>query len=115
MYDLIVILQFIFGLYAAVWILPYLFFGIRTSHGSSKHIIYLDEQLSKKQKKALPIDFMNAGVRFNNYCFMYPFIQKRITTASRKFRIIMWLNSLWVYSVVFFMLFEWLLDLLVAS
>jgi hypothetical protein len=111
MYDLIVVLRFIFGLYIGLWVFPYMFFYIRTAYGDSKHIIFLDAQLSKDPKKALPVDFMNAGSRFQSYCFMYPFIQKRTTTKSRKFRVIMWLNSLWDYSVVFFMLSIFLLTL----
>ena len=92
--------------YVMLWGIPWIIISITISMGSFKYIIYLDKELSKdldelytsngQMKESL---FTNIANRYNKYCICYPFIRHRITTRSIKFRIFMWINSLWIWSV----------------
>ncbi|WP_341662844.1 hypothetical protein [Vibrio sp.] len=78
-------------------------------YGSFKHIIWIDKQLAKdvnkyyldngymKPKYQLPGGIIT---RFAYYSVTYPWIRKRTTTESTKFKVFMWFNSLGIWGVI---------------
>ncbi|WP_059122911.1 hypothetical protein [Vibrio sp. MEBiC08052] len=87
--------------FIAIWIGPYLFFGIRAGYGSLSHIQFLDSQLAKDKNKSHSIISFMITNRYNWYCLAFPFIRHRATTTSKSFWVVMWLNSLWIYTTFF--------------
>ncbi|MEI8631724.1 hypothetical protein P4S72_05695 [Vibrio sp. PP-XX7] len=68
--------------------------SIVISMGSFKHIIYLDKQLAKDLDKLYDSNgqmkstlFTTIANRYHKYCITYPFIRRRATTDSIRFRI----------------------------
>ncbi|MGF1805958.1 hypothetical protein L4C31_11985 [Aliivibrio sifiae] len=106
----------IFGVIAIVWCFPSVFILPVISLGSFKYIIFIDKQLAKDLNKYYDDKgYMRpkyqlsweVGNRFSNYCLAYPFIRKRVTTESKKFKMFMWWNALgmWSWVMVFFLTF----------
>ncbi|MGF1805858.1 hypothetical protein L4C31_11475 [Aliivibrio sifiae] len=102
-------LGLIFGTYALVWSVPAIFILPLISLGSFKHIIFIDKQLAKDLNKYYDDKgYMRpkyqlsweVGSRFIDYCITYPFIRKRVTTESKKFKAFMWFNALGIWSYV---------------
>ncbi|MCG9726516.1 hypothetical protein [Vibrio brasiliensis] len=107
----IVILGLI-SIYAMAWAVTAIITFPVISLGSYKYIIFIDKQLAKDLDKYYASNgYMrpkyqaswDVGSRFINYCLMYPFIRKRATTDSIKFKAFMWWNSLglWLFYGVF--------------
>ncbi len=106
----------IFGGYAIAWsflgsiVVPVI------ALGSFKHIIFIDKQLAKDLNKYYDDYgymrpkyqfFMAISNRFFDYCVAYPFIRKRATTDSKKFKVFMWVNALGMWSwigMIFFVI-----------
>ena len=102
------------SIYSIVWSFTAIITFPVISFGSFKYIIFIDRQLAKDlDKYYAPNGYMrpkyqaswDVGTRFINYCLMYPFIRKRATTNSIKFKAFMWWNSLglWLFYGVFFL------------
>ncbi|RZP96109.1 hypothetical protein D8T65_23525 [Vibrio vulnificus] len=103
-----------FGSFALIWSVPGVVMGLIVSFGSLKHIIYIDRELAKDLNKYYdnnghmrPQYQMTwaVGSRCFDYWMMYPFIRKRSTIHSKKFRLFMWVNALgmwsWVGTIIF--------------
>ena len=102
--------------YCIAWTVTACFVFPVIALGSFKHIIYLDKQLAKDLDKYYDSygymrpkyqSFFEVGSRYIDYCYAYPFIRKRATTGSWKFRVFMWWNALgsWSWVMVFFLAF----------
>jgi len=100
----------IFGTYAIVWSIPALGMSAIVSLGSLKHIIFMDMQLAKDlgtyydDKGYMRPQYQVSwaiGSRCFDYWVMYPFIRKRASTNSKKFKIFMWVNALGMWSFIF--------------
>ncbi|MGD8123203.1 hypothetical protein, partial [Vibrio sp. TRT 2004] len=96
--------------FPAIVILPVI------SLGSFKYIIFMDKQLAKDLGKYYDDNgYMRpkyqlsweVGSRCFDYWVKYPFIRKRVTTNSVKFKAFMWWNALgmWSWIAVFFLAF----------
>ncbi|MFM2588191.1 hypothetical protein [Vibrio sp. TBV020] len=105
-----------FGVIAIVWCFPAIIILPVISLGSFKYIIFIDKQLAEDLSKYYGDNgYMrpkyqlswNIGNRFNYYCIAYPFIRKRATADSLKFKTFMWWNALgmWSWIIVFFLAF----------
>lgn len=101
----------IFAGYAIAWSVPGVIMSAIVSLGSFKHIIFIDKQLAKdldkyydKNGHMRPQYQMSweIGSRCFDYWIKYPFIRKRVTTDSIKFKIFMWVNVLGVWSYILF-------------
>ncbi|MEF1285307.1 MULTISPECIES: hypothetical protein [unclassified Vibrio] len=97
----------ILGGYAIIWAVPAVIMNAIVSLGSFKHIIFMDKQLAKDLDKYYDEKgYMRPkyqlsweiGSRCFDYWFKYPFIRKRSTTNSTKFKIFMWVNALGMWS-----------------
>ncbi len=106
----------ILGFYTTVWGIPSVIMIAIVSLGSFKHIIFMDKELAKDLNKYYdPNGYMRpkyqlsweVGTRCIHYWVKYPFIRKRSTTESKKFKIFMWFNALgvWSWIMVFFLAF----------
>ncbi len=111
--EFVIFFRIFFGLWVGFWAIPFLFFSIRTALGGYKHILFLDEQLASERFKSrndsaliagLDYTFQAIGTRFHCYCILFPFIRKRATTTKRSFWLVMWLHSLWFWSLFFFII-----------
>ncbi|TKF22427.1 hypothetical protein FCV50_23600 [Vibrio kanaloae] len=100
-------LGLIFGSYAIVWSVPAVIMNAIVSLGSFKHIIFMDKQLAKDLDKYYDDKgYMRPkyqlsweiGSRCFDYWVKYPFIRKRVTTDSVKFKVFMWVNALGMWS-----------------
>ena len=98
-------LGLIFGGYGILWAVPGGIILFTISHGSFKHIIYLDKQLAKNLDKYYGwnghlLDPLTStiGCRYMGYCLVYPFIRYRVTTKSKKFKVFMWVNTIGFWS-----------------
>ncbi|MDD9200689.1 hypothetical protein GNP80_00180 [Aliivibrio fischeri] len=102
--------KFIAG-YAIAWSVPASIMVSIVSLGSLKHIVFMDKQLAKDINKyyddkgyMLPQYQMPwaIGSRCFDYWVMYPFIRKRVTVDSTKFKVVMWVNALgmWCYIIL---------------
>ncbi len=87
-----------------IWVIPYMYLGMRASYGSNRHIVFMDKQLSKTPNEYHSLSFYDIGARHHSYSIRYPFIAHRVKTKSIKFRLIMWLNFLWFWSLGLFVL-----------
>ena len=105
-----------FGVYGIFWSVPAVIMVSIVSLGSLKHIIFMDKQLAKDLSKYYDDKgYMRpkyqlsweVGSRCFDYWVKYPFIRKRSTTESKKFKVFMWFNSLgmWSWIIVFFLAF----------
>ncbi|MFM2625801.1 hypothetical protein [Vibrio owensii] len=106
------------SVYAIVWSVPAVIMNAIVSLGSFKHIIFMDKQLAKDLDKYYDEKgYMRPkyqlsweiGRRCFDYWVKYPFIRKRITTNSTKFKVFMWVNALGMWSyigVIFFFILE---------
>lgn len=103
----------IFGAYAIAWSVPAVFMNAVVCLGSLKYIIFIDQQLAQDLDKYYDKNgYMRPkyqlsweiGSRCFDYWVKYPFIRKRSTTNSTKFKVFMWVNALgmWSWLGVFF-------------
>jgi len=101
---------FIFFYYSTVWAVPAVIMISVVSLGSFKYIIFMDRQLAKDLSKYYDDKgYMRPkyqlsweiGSRCFDYWIKYPFIRKRATTNSTKFKIFMWINSLGMWGGIF--------------
>lgn len=104
-YELLAaLLGLIFGTYAIVWSVPAVIIGAIVSLGDPQRIIFIDHQLSKnvEQLHRHPRCMISAYIntRLFHYWVKYPFIHKRATTDSLKFKVFMWVNALGVWSYI---------------
>ena len=113
-------LGLIFGGYAIVWSVPAVIMNAIVSLGSFKHIIFMDKQLAKDLDKYYDDKgYMRPkyqlsweiGSRCFDYWVKYPFIRKRVTTESKKFKVFMWVNALGMWSWIVLILSVILLKL----
>ena len=92
----------IFGVYAIVWSVPGVVMSAIVSLGDPQRIVFIDHQLSKNVDKlhANKMCMISAYIntRLFHYWVKYPFIHKRATTDSVKFKVFMWVNALGVWS-----------------
>ncbi|MEZ8169192.1 hypothetical protein A152_0016385 [Vibrio tasmaniensis 1F-187] len=92
----------IFGAYAIVWSVPGVVMSAMVSLGDPQRIVFIDHQLSKNVDKlhANRMCMISAYIntRLFHYWVKYPFIHKRATTDSVKFKVFMWVNALGVWS-----------------
>ncbi|TMX35770.1 hypothetical protein [Vibrio sp. Hep-1b-8] len=106
----------IIAIYAIVWCFPAIVILPVISLGSFKYIIFMDKQLAKGLGKYYDDNgYMRpkyqlsweVGSRCFDYWVKYPFIRKRVTTKSVKFKAFMWWNALgmWSWIAVFFLAF----------
>ncbi|PMM06918.1 hypothetical protein BCT63_06185 [Vibrio kanaloae] len=93
--------------YAIFWAVPAVIMNAIVSLGSFKHIIFMDKQLAKDLDKYYDRNgYMRhkyqlsweIGSRCFDYWVKYPFIRKRVTTDSIKFKLFMWVNALGMWS-----------------
>lgn len=110
--------------YCIAWAVTACFVFPVISLGSFKHIIYLDKQLAKDLDKYYDsYGYMRpkyqlsweVGSRYIDYCFMYPFIRKRATTNSIKFKMFMWWNAIGLWLFLLMILFAVMRDVFVIS
>ncbi|KPL98109.1 hypothetical protein [Vibrio splendidus] len=100
-----------FGFYALVWSIPAVIMGAIISLGDPQRIVFIDHQLSKNVDKlhANRMCMLSAYIntRLFHYWVKYPFIRKRATTDSIKFKIFMWGNSAgtWSWIMIFVLAF----------
>ncbi|MGR6838833.1 hypothetical protein ACU5DF_06840 [Aliivibrio wodanis] len=101
----------IFAGYAIAWSVPGVIMSAIVSLGSFKHIIFIDKQLAKDLDKYydkngyMRLQYQMSweiGSRCFDYWVKFPFIRKRITTDSMKFKVFMWVNALGVWSYILF-------------
>ncbi|PMK67055.1 hypothetical protein BCT93_22700 [Vibrio lentus] len=99
----------ILGAYATAWAVPAVIMNAIVSLGSFKHIIFIDQQLAKDldkyyDEKGYMRPRYQASWEIGSRCFdywvKYPFIRKRSTTDSVKFKVFMWINTLGMWSVI---------------
>ena len=92
----------IFAGYAIAWSVPGVIMSATVSLGSFKHILFIDKQLAKDLDKYYDRNghmrpqyqaSWDVGSRFIDYCIAYPFIRKRASTDSKKFKVFMWWNT----------------------
>jgi len=106
----------IFGVYAIFWCFPAIVILPVISLGSFKYIIFMDKQLAKDiSKYYYDNGYMRpkyqlsweVGSRCFDYWVKFPFIRKRVTTSSIRFKVFMWFNALgmWSWIMVFFLAF----------
>ncbi|MEF1285776.1 hypothetical protein [Vibrio sp. M250220] len=106
----------IIAIYAIAWCFPAIVILPVISLGSFKYIIFMDKQLAKDLGKYYDDNgYMRpkyqlsweVGSRCFDYWVKYPFIRKRVTTNSVKFKAFMWWNALgmWSWIAVFFLAF----------
>ncbi|MEF1256907.1 hypothetical protein [Vibrio sp. M260112] len=104
------------GVVAIAWCFPAIVILPVISLGSFKYIIFMDKQLAKDLGKYYDDNgYMRpkyqlsweVGSRCFDYWVKYPFIRKRVTTNSVKFKAFMWWNALgmWSWIAVFFLAF----------
>ncbi|MEF1283945.1 MULTISPECIES: hypothetical protein [unclassified Vibrio] len=107
--DLETIVVGLLSAYAIVWSVPAVFMSAVVSLGSLKHIIFIDQQLAKDLDKYYDHNgYMRPkyqlsweiGSRCFDYWVKYPFIRKRSTTKSTKFKVFMWVNALGMWSYI---------------
>ena len=106
------------SVYAIVWSVPAVIMSAIVSLGSFKHVVFMDKQLAKDLDKYYDEKgYMRPkyqlsweiGRRCFDYWVKYPFIRKRVTTNSTKFKVFMWVNALGMWSyigVIFFFILE---------
>lgn len=92
----------LYALYVLIWAVPFVIFSAVLSLGDPQRIVWIDKQLAKDVNK-LHSDYQcmmsyNIMSRFTNYCIVYPFIRKRVSTNSIKFKFFMWVNALGYWS-----------------
>ncbi|USD33959.1 MULTISPECIES: hypothetical protein [Vibrio] len=106
-------LGLIFGTYATVWAIPAVIMNAIVSLGSFRHIIFMDKQLAKDLDKYYDdYGYMRPKYQLSweiasrcfDYWFKYPFIRKRSTTKSIKFKVFMWVNALGMWSCIILIL-----------
>ena len=100
---------FVFFYYATVWAVPGVIMSAIVSLGSLKHIVFMDKQLAKDLSKYYDDNghmrpkyqlSWEIGSRCFDYWVKYPFIRKRATTKSTKFKVFMWVNALGMWSCI---------------
>ena len=99
------------SIYAITWSIPAVIMVSIISLGNFKHIIFLDQQLAKDLSKYYD-DKGNMrpkyqlsweiGSRCFDYWVKYPFIRRRSTTDSKKFKAFMWVNAVGMWSYILF-------------
>ena len=99
----------VLGVYATVWAVPAVIMSAIVSLGSYKHIMFIDQQLAKNldkyyDEKGYMRPRYQASWEIGSRCFdywvKYPFIRKRATSDSVKFKVFMWINALGMWSVI---------------
>lgn len=99
--------------YAIAWSVPAAIMVLVVSLGSFKHIIFMDKQLARDLSKYYDDNgYMRpkyqlsweVGSRCFDYWVKYPFIRKRATTDSVKFKVFMWVNALGMWSCIVLLL-----------
>lgn len=100
--SLIALIGFSFGTYAITWSIPGAIMSVMVSLGDPQRIDFIDHQLSKDVDKLHrnPMCMISAYIstRLFHYWVKYPFIRKRATTDSIKFKVFMWVNALGMWS-----------------
>ena len=100
--SIIASLGLFFGTYAIVWAVPGAIMSVMVSLGDPQRIVFIDHQLSKDVDKLHrdPMCMISAYIstRLFHYWVKYPFIRKRATTDSIKFKIFMWVNAFGMWS-----------------
>ena len=101
--DLRVVVVGLASIFVIVWCCSAVIVWPLISLGSYERIIYIDKQLAKsldkyydkngymRPKYQLSWEISN---RFCYYCFAYPFVRKRASTSSKKFKVFMWWNAI---------------------
>ncbi|OEE69804.1 hypothetical protein A1OO_03210 [Enterovibrio norvegicus FF-33] len=104
--KIIVIMVGLLGFYAVLWAIPGVIMGAIVSLGDTKHITFIDSQLSKKRRNmqlSFPkMHFAHIATRLYGYWLAYPFIRNRATVSSKKFRFFMWVNCIGMWSWLLF-------------
>ncbi|WP_235699445.1 hypothetical protein [Aliivibrio fischeri] len=104
-----IILKGLVAIYVIAWSVTAIIILPVISLGSFKHIIYIDKQLAKDLNKYYDEKgYMRpkyqlsweVGNRFSHYCLAYPFIRKRASTDSKKFKMFMWWNALGMWGFI---------------
>ena len=100
--SLVALIGLIFGTYAISWSIPGAIMSVMVSLGDPQRIQFIDHQLSKDVDKLHrdPMCMISAYIstRLFHYWVKYPFIRKRATTDSIKFKFFMWVNALGMWS-----------------
>ncbi|WP_039849676.1 hypothetical protein [Grimontia indica] len=105
----IVLISAIFGGYSFLWAIPGTIMSAMVALGDIERIVFIDKQLAKNLKKYYDERgylkpeyqlYTSIGTRLFGYWVAYPFIKKRATTKSKKFRLFMWINCLGMWSLV---------------
>ncbi|KXF83369.1 hypothetical protein [Enterovibrio coralii] len=99
----------IFGGYLIVWAMPGSVMIAMVAFGDIERIVYIDKNLAKDLDKYYDERgnlkpeyqlYTSIGTRLFSYWIAYPFIKKRVTTQSKKFRLFMWINCLGMWRLV---------------
>ena len=101
-------LKKIIAIYAIAWSITGVIVWPLVSLGSFKRIIYIDKQLAGDLGKYYDHNgYMRPkyqlsweiSTRLCYYCLAYPFIRKRVSTDSKKFKAFMWWNAggMWIF------------------
>ncbi|WP_407333163.1 hypothetical protein [Enterovibrio sp. 27052020O] len=105
----IVLISALFGGYLVIWAIPGTVMSAMVALGDVERIVFIDKQLAKNLKKYYDERgylkpeyqlYTSIGPRLFGYWIAYPFIKKRATTRSKKFRLFMWINCLGMWSLV---------------
>ncbi|OEE59959.1 hypothetical protein A1OK_12785 [Enterovibrio norvegicus FF-454] len=105
----IVLISALFGGYLVIWAIPGTVMSAMVALGDVERIVFIDKQLAKNLKKYYDERgylkpeyqlYTSIGTRLFGYWIAYPFIKKRATTQSKKFRLFMWINCLGMWSLV---------------
>ena len=95
---------FVFFNYAIAWSIPGVIMSAIVSLGNPQRIVFIDHQLSKDVNKlhSNRMCMLSAYIstRLFHYWVKYPFIRKRATTDSIKFKVFMWVNALGMWSYI---------------
>ncbi|MCG7490370.1 hypothetical protein MHN79_12805 [Vibrio sp. Of14-4] len=95
---------FILFYYAIAWSIPGVIMSAMVSLGDPQRIVFIDHQLSKDVEKlhCHPRCMISSNIACRLFWFWvsYPFIRKRATTESIKFKIFMWVNALGMWSYI---------------
>ncbi|CAH0538568.1 hypothetical protein [Vibrio marisflavi] len=102
--DIETIVAGLIATYAIVWSVPGVIMSAMVSLGDPQRIVFIDNQLSKDVNKlhSNHMCMLSAYIstRLFHYWVKYPFIRKRATTDSKKFKVFMWVNTMGVWSYI---------------
>lgn len=107
--NIYIVITGFLSVYALVWALPGTLISMTISFGNMRHIVFIDQLLSKDTERLQEQLTMHKlglyaethveiGFKLFVYWLTYPFIYRRAANASMKFKVFMWLNSLGMWS-----------------